>query len=67
MDLYINEEKFEVQAPCTVEQLLIKIDRKAAKYLALAVNDEVVPKAEWTHKLLEHNDHVTIITPTQGG
>ncbi|MBF0286645.1 MAG: sulfur carrier protein ThiS [SAR324 cluster bacterium] len=67
MDLYINEEKIIVQSPCTVEQLLIEIKKNTSKYLALAINEAIVPQAAWKEKLLEHNDQITIITPTQGG
>jgi sulfur carrier protein len=37
------------------------------KGIAVAVNNLVIPKAEWQTKILHENDKITIIKATQGG
>ena len=37
------------------------------KGIAVAVNNAVIPKAEWQDKILNENDKITIIKATQGG
>ncbi len=37
------------------------------KGIAVAVNNAVIPKAEWQNKILNENDKITIIRATQGG
>ena len=37
------------------------------KGIAVAVNNVVIPKAEWSGKILNENDKITIIRATQGG
>ena len=37
------------------------------KGIAVAVNNSVVPKAEWQKKVLNENYKITIIKATQGG
>jgi sulfur carrier protein len=38
-----------------------------AKGIAIAVNQEIVPKANWATHLLNPGDYITIIKATQGG
>jgi sulfur carrier protein len=34
---------------------------------AVAVNDVVVPRSLWTHRLIESGDRVEVLTAVQGG
>lgn len=35
--------------------------------IAVAINDEILPKSEWKECLVQDNDNILIITATQGG
>ena len=35
--------------------------------VAIAINDEIVPKNQWDKHLLKENDNILIITAVQGG
>jgi len=40
---------------------------KDTKGIAIAINNEVIPKNSWENHLLREQDNVTIITATAGG
>lgn len=51
----------------TVQQLLnIQIPEKQ-KGIAIAINNNIVSKAEWATKIITNNDNILIIKATQGG
>lgn len=68
MEITINNQKKALALTgATVQQLLdLEIPGKQ-KGIAVAINNHVVPKAEWPVKTLEANDSVLIIRATQGG
>lgn len=35
--------------------------------IAIAINDEILPKSEWEKHQIQENDNILIITATQGG
>ena len=65
--LRINGEEAEL-AVATIAELLAErgIDPKA-RFLAVAVNGEVVRRAEWPAAALRAGDAVEIVRPLQGG
>jgi sulfur carrier protein len=68
MEIIINDQKktFSLKA-LTVQQLLdIEIPDKQ-KGIAIAINNSVVPRAEWNSRSISVNDKVLIIKATQGG
>lgn len=69
MHLKINGEtrNFEAQALSTVSDLMSALDIDDARGVAVAVNDEVVPKRRWDESTLQPGDRVEIIRATQGG
>ncbi|MDO7845286.1 sulfur carrier protein ThiS [Hymenobacter sp. M29] len=67
MICYVNNSPQETPDSQTLTQLLAGLALAGQRGLAVAVNDEVVPRAAWeAHELREH-DRVTIIRATQGG
>ncbi len=67
MQLFVNRETLVAEAGETVEQILVRLRVPIGKGLAVAVNDEVVPRTMWAEKKLVENDAITLIRPTQGG
>ncbi len=52
----------------TVSTLLTQMDISLHKLgVAVAVNGEIVRRAEWIERRLKHGDYVEIVRPTQGG
>lgn len=68
MELKINHQKkvFD-QLPSSLEALLQLEAPRMSKGVAVAVNNEVIPKEQWPSCLLQENDAILIITATQGG
>jgi len=67
MVLFINNQKKEFSDRLSVVQLVQNLQLQSGRGLALAVNDQVVPKSEWETYSLNELDKVTIIRATQGG
>lgn len=51
----------------TLESFLESQSLHAARGIAVAVNEEVIPRSEWAEHSLHENDTILIITATQGG
>lgn len=68
MELIINHRKKEfTTGPASLEALLqLEIPDKS-KGIAVAVNQQVIPKAQWPSTVLRDQDSILIITATQGG
>jgi len=68
MEIYLNDQprQFADEALC-VQQLLDRELPASQKGLALAINNTVIPKAQWAAHALTNGDRVLIIKATQGG
>ena len=67
MVCYVNNSPQETADTQTLTQLLTTLALAEQRGLAVAVNDTVVPRAEWPGHALRAHDRVTIIRATQGG
>ena len=67
MVYYVNNVPQEVAAPCTIIEALTRLEMTSPRGVAVAVNDAVVPRAEWPARQLREADRVTVIRATQGG
>jgi sulfur carrier protein len=65
MRVRVNGEEREIAAS-SVQALLAELDYEGTHF-AIAVNYDVVPKAEWAERSLASGDEIEIITPRQGG
>lgn len=66
MKLIVNNKPEEYSLE-HLNQLLQALDLLESKGIAVAVNNKVVPKANWNTFQLNENDTITIIRATQGG
>ncbi|MDM8269681.1 sulfur carrier protein ThiS [Barnesiella viscericola] len=66
MKVYINQNETEVPEGITVKELL---DRQqiAAEGTAMAIDNKLVPKSEWSNRTLADGDKITLIRATFGG
>jgi sulfur carrier protein len=65
--LRVNGEETEIAVSTVAELLAERGIDPATRFLAVAVNGEVVRRAEWAGRLLAAGDRVEIVRPLQGG
>ena len=66
LSLAVNGEPRHVTAGTTVGQLVGSL-ASAATGVAVAVNDAVVPRADWSTTPLRDDDRVEVLTAAPGG
>jgi sulfur carrier protein len=66
MNITINNQIKSINAE-TIQQLMDMEMPEKQKGVAVAVNNSVVPKTEWTKHKINPNDAILIIKATQGG
>lgn len=67
MEVTVNQQNHIVSASCSVEQLLNFVLNKPATGIAVAVNQTIVSKIDWSTHLLHPQDQIILIKATQGG
>lgn len=66
MEINVNHQNLNVPGNCNLRELLSSIDYPT-KGIAIAVNNNIIPKSDWEHHILNSQDQITIIKATQGG
>ncbi|WP_199768572.1 sulfur carrier protein ThiS [Sphingobacterium sp. HMA12] len=68
MELTINHQiRFFDPAPNSLADLLqVELSGKT-QGVAVALNNQVIPKDDWSKTQLQSNDQILLITATQGG
>lgn len=67
MQVIFNEQGLDVPSSSSLFAVLEHTQYAQRKGIAVAVNNKVVPRAEWPACLLQENDKVLVITATKGG
>lgn len=68
MEIIINHTKKKFDTPPRSVAELLEIEGiRASKGIAVALNQQVVPKEEWLSTAVHDQDQLLIITATQGG
>lgn len=67
MEVTVNQEILEIQDNCSIAMLLDQLPHLPAKGIAVALNQQIVAKTEWSDRNLVPGDKVMIIKATQGG
>ncbi|HVD97620.1 MAG TPA: sulfur carrier protein ThiS [Cytophagaceae bacterium] len=67
MLVFVNSKPIQLQKQETIPVVLQHIQIAEPRGIAVAVNNEVVPKTDWEKFLLKENDQITVIRATQGG
>ena len=66
--IYVNGEPTETAEDATVARLLGELDLPGGRRgVAVAVDAEVVPRAEWDERVVAPGSHVEIVNAVQGG
>ncbi|MFD7698706.1 sulfur carrier protein ThiS [Streptomyces caelestis] len=66
MNISVNGERREF-APGTALDLVVKSLTEAPSGVAAALNETVVPRAQWPATPLSEGDRVEVLTAVQGG
>ena len=66
-EVTINLKTFQVPEHGTLADILPLLQIAQADGIAIAVNEEVVPRGEWAGHVLREGDRVFVIRATQGG
>ena len=67
MELIINSERTTVDKQISIEELVKNQFTGLPKGIAIAVNNEVVPRSDWGTYQLSDGNKILIIKATQGG
>lgn len=67
MKLRINDEPFEIHEGADLASLIEQLGLSGERGVAVAIRDEVIPKAQWGQKRLCEGDSLLIIRASQGG
>ena len=66
IQITVNGHAVEIESSMTVEQLLDTVD-VPPNYLAVEVNADVVPREDYTSKMVSAGDEVEVVTLVGGG
>jgi sulfur carrier protein len=67
MNIYVNDVVQELPVNANITDALNAVNVAAQKGIAIAVNNQVIPKTEWETYALKTDDKVMLIRATQGG
>jgi len=67
IQIFLNGQAMSCPPNYSLFQLLQQLNKEKEGGLALALNQEVIPKALWANTFLNNQDQVLLITATQGG
>jgi sulfur carrier protein len=67
MEITVNNQPYPVFDSCSVADMLSVILQLPDTGLAVAVNQSIVSRADWSGYLLQPGDQVVLIKATQGG
>ncbi len=62
----MNLQKLEVPENTSLQQVL-ENSRTPSSGIAVAINEQIIPKSEWSSQLLKNNDQLLVIQAVQGG
>jgi sulfur carrier protein len=67
MTITFNGEALAIDAGTVADLLTLRLDDPRPHGVAVAVNDEVVPRDDWPRRPLADGDVVEVVTAVQGG
>lgn len=67
VEVSINQENFQLPESGTLADILSLLQIRQPDGIAIAVNDNVIPKDEWERYTLKAKDKIFVIRATQGG
>lgn len=66
MHIRLNGNEIQISLPCTLEALLIQ-QEQLKPGTAVALNQQVIPRSQWSETQLNENDDVDLFRAIAGG
>lgn len=66
MKIVVNNKEMEIQTGSSIKKLSLEL-QLAEKGVAVAVNNKMIPRAEWERFVLKEADSVIVIKAACGG
>lgn len=67
MTVFVNDQPRALAAGTALVDLLRELGLAGRKGVAIAINDEVVPRSAWAVRALADGERILVIQATQGG
>jgi sulfur carrier protein len=67
MTVFVNDQPRTLAAAAPLADLLRELGLAERKGVAIAINDQVVPRASWATRPLAEGERILVIQATQGG
>ncbi len=67
MEITVNQQVYQITHNCNIQQLFKDVLQQTHQGLAIAINQNIIPKSQWESHLLQPGDQIIIIKATQGG
>lgn len=67
MTVFVNDQPRALAAGAQLADLLRELGLAERKGVAIAINDEVVPRSTWPTRALSDGERILVIQATQGG
>jgi len=67
MQVKVNHQTLVLSDGATIAALLATLEISSPTGIAIAINDQVIKRDQWSSHLLCENDQILIIKATQGG
>lgn len=67
MEVTVNQKTYQINSGCNIQYLFTDVLHQNSSGLAIAINQTIIPKAQWSEHQLQPNDQIIIIKATQGG
>ncbi|HFT7325867.1 TPA: sulfur carrier protein ThiS [Proteus mirabilis] len=66
MNITVNDERYSLDMPVTISQLLIKL-KQPSMGVALAINDIIIPRENWNTQMINEGDTILLFQAIAGG
>ena len=66
MNIFVNQKKIIISKESTIINILANLDIED-KYLAVEINETILPKSEYDKYIIQENDKIEIINAIGGG
>ncbi len=67
MKLVVNQESLEFPEASTLEEILKQLNLTSSRGVAVAINDEVIPRSTWASVTPKDQDRLAVLRASQGG
>lgn len=67
MQININNQSYQFNENTSLENAIKTLDLEDTKGIALALNEEIIPRSKWNETVLYNEDKIILIGAVAGG